>query len=253
MMNRKMLIIANPGETGAENYCAGVHQDVVRYKNFFISNSGGAWDPKEIKTLIRPFSSQVDYALKELKTADYSIVVYCGHGYSRKSGTTMVELRTNNDYDSNNFNQGAHKHTVILDCCRATYEPIYESAQERYDLRDSIEHSIVRNQARARFDNAIQSCPSGLVVLYACSIGETAGDDEVKGGVYSHALRSAAIRWSRMTTGSGTASVVQIHNIATKIVCQETGSHQNPQIIKPRSSPYFPFCVAEEKTRYFYK
>ena len=44
MMRRKMLIIANPGETGAENYCAGVHQDVVRYKTFFISNSGGAWD-----------------------------------------------------------------------------------------------------------------------------------------------------------------------------------------------------------------
>lgn len=252
-MTRKMLIIANPGETGAENYCEGVNQDVVQYKNFFISNSGGAWEPKEIRTLIRPFSFQVDSALKELKTADYSMVVYCGHGYSRKSGATMVELRTNCDYDSSKFNQGAHKHTVILDCCRATYEPIYESAQERYDLRDSIEHSMARNQARARFDNAIQSCPSGLVVLYACSIGETAGDDEVKGGVYSHALRSAAIRWSRVTANSGTASVVQIHNTAAQTVCQETGGHQNPQIIKPRSSPYFPFCVAEDKTFYLYR
>ena len=248
-MTRKMLIIANPGETGAENYCEGVNRDVVQYKKFFISNSGGAWEPKEINILIRPSPFKVDFALKELKTVDYSMVVYCGHGYSRKSGATMVELPTNCDYDSNKFNRGAHKHTVILDCCRATYEPIYESAQERYDLM--IEHSAARNLARARFDNVIQSCSPGLVVLYACNIGETAGDDEVKGGVYSHALRSAAINLSRVTAGSGTASVVQIHNIAAENVRRETGGHQNPQIIKPRSSPYFPFCVAEEKTLHY--
>ena len=244
-MIRRMLIIANPGEDGAENYCEGVNQDVTHYKKFFISNLGGAWEPTEIKTLMCPIPSQVDSALKELKRADYSMVVYCGHGYSRKSGETMVELRTNCDYDSSKFNQGAHKHTVILDCCRVTYEPTYESAQRRY-AKDSIEqHSMARNQARARFDSVIQSCPSGLVVLYACSIGETAGDDEIKGGVYSHALRSAAISWSEVNSGSRAASVVQIHNTAAQTVRQETGGHQNPQIVKPRSSPYFPFCVAE--------
>lgn len=30
-MKRKMLIIANPGERDAENYCEGVNQDVTRY------------------------------------------------------------------------------------------------------------------------------------------------------------------------------------------------------------------------------
>lgn len=251
-MTRKMLIIANPGEQGSESYCEGVNQDVTQYKNFFLSNLGGAWEPEEIETLVCPFAVQVDASLKKLTLADYSMVVYCGHGYSRKNGVTMVELRTNCDYDSTKFNQGAYKHTVILDCCRAIYEPIYESTQERYDLKDSMEHSTARNIARKKFDNAVQNCPTGIVILYACSIGETAGDDEVKGGVYSHALRSVATDWGRSNAGLETASVVLIHNIATQIVCQESGGHQNPKIMKPRSSPYFPFCVAENRKTYLY-
>lgn len=251
-MIRKMLIIANPGEVGAENYCEGVNQDVKLYNKFFTSNSGGAWEPEEIELLVRPYSFQVDAALKKLTMTDYSMVVFCGHGYSRKNGTAMVELRTNCNYDSTKFNQGACKHTVILDCCRGIYEPIYESAQERYDLKDSIEHSLARNQARARFNNAVQDCPTGLVVLYACSIGESAEDDEIKGGIYSHALRSAAISWSKANIGSGTASVVLMHNTAVQTVSRETGGRQNPKIIKPRSSPYFPFCVAEDTTPYLY-
>ena len=246
-----MLFIANPGEIGAENYCEGVNQDVTQYKRFFLSNAGGAWEPEEIEVLVCPYAFQVDTALEKLTSADYSMVVFCGHGYSRKNGATMVELRTNCDYDSIKFNQGACKHTVILDCCRVVLEPIYESHQ-RYNFSNSIEHSTARNQARKKFDDAVQKCPTGLVVLYACNIGETAGDDEVKGGVYSYALRSAAIDWGKKNTGAETASVVLMHDTATQIVQQETGGHQNPKITKPRSTPYFPFCVAENRTPYLY-
>lgn len=251
-MTRKMLIIANPGDPGAEGYCEGVNRDIVQYKNFFISTFGGAWESEEIQILNRPFPFQVDEALNALKMADYSMVIYCGHGYSRENGTTMVELRANYDYDSTKLNQGSRRHTVILDCCRVVCEPLYEGVQERYDLKNSIEHSLARSQVRARFDLDVQRCSPGIVVLYACGIGETAGDDELNGGVYSHALRSAAIRWSRANAGSGTASVVQIHNTAAQDVCQETGGRQNPQSIKPRSAPYFPFCVAPDKKTYIY-
>lgn len=252
-MKRKMLIIANPGDEGAENYCEGVNQDVTQYGSFFLSNIGGAWRPEEIKILRCPSAFQVDTELKTLKLADYSMVVYCGHGYSRKDGTTMVELHANCDYDSTKFNQGAYRHTVILDCCRAIPEPIFESAQERYDLKHSMKDSAAYNQARVNFDNAVQRCSPGLVVLYACSMGETAEDDEDKGGVYSHALRSVATRWARTNVGFETASVVQIHNAAAQIVCQETGGRQNPKNIKPRSSPYFPFCVADGRATYLYR
>lgn len=138
-MKRKMLIIANPGELDAENYCEGVNQDVTRYHRFFTSIQGGAWKPDEIKTLIRPEPREVDLALSELKSADYSMVIFCGHGYSRKNGTTMVELYKDCDYDSNNFKQGAARHTVILDCCRVVYEPVSESVSNHYELRASAD------------------------------------------------------------------------------------------------------------------
>ena len=74
-MKRKMLIIANPGELNAENYCEGVNQDITRYQCFFTSIQGGAWKSDEIKTLIRPEPRDVDLALSELKSADYSMVM----------------------------------------------------------------------------------------------------------------------------------------------------------------------------------
>lgn len=70
-----MLIIANPGERDAENYCEGVNQDVTRYQCFFTSIQGGAWKSDEIKTLICPEPWEVALALSELKSAEYSIVI----------------------------------------------------------------------------------------------------------------------------------------------------------------------------------
>ena len=252
-MKRKMLIIANPGELNAENYCEGVNQDVTRYHRFFTSIQGGAWKSDEIKTLIRPEPWKVTLALSELKSADYSMVIFCGHGYSRKNGTTMVELYKDCDYDSDNFKQGAARHTVILDCCRAVYEPVTESVLNHYELRASSDHSAALQHARAVFDDAVQQCPRGLAVLYACSIGETAEDNEETGGVYSHALRSAALQLSETLPASKTASVVRVHNDATQAVRRETGDHQKPTITKPRSEPYFPFCVSSSTASFMHR
>ena len=252
-MKRKMLIIANPGERDAENYCEGVNQDVTRYHRFFTSIQGGAGKPDEIKTLIRPKPREVDLALSELKSAEYSMVIFCGHGYSRKNGTTMVELYKDCDYDSNNFKQGAERHTVILDCCRAVYEPVTESVLNHYEFRASADHSPALQHARAVFDDAVQQCPCGLAVLYACSLNETAEDNEETGGVYSHALRSAALRLSETLPASKTASIVRVHNDAAQAVRRETGDHQNPTITKPRSEPYFPFCVSSSTASYMHR
>lgn len=243
-MIRKMLIISNPGELGADNYCEGVNQDVTRYREFFMSAAGGSWESYEIQMLNQPYPSQVDVALRELASANYSMVIFCGHGYSRRDGTTIVELRKGCDYDSRNFNRGALKHSVILDCCRVVWETAIEEAQSRFDLHEFAERSISREIARARFDNALAQCQNGLVILYACDTNESAEDDSRNGGVYSHALRSTAVSWSKSQTGEKTASIVAMHDVATRKVRSLTDDRQNPQIVKPRTVPYFPFVVS---------
>ena len=47
-LSRKALLICNPGEDGAENYCKGVFVDVKRYRELLMSPIGGAWLDTEI-------------------------------------------------------------------------------------------------------------------------------------------------------------------------------------------------------------
>lgn len=246
-MSRKMLIISNPGEPGADNYCEGVNQDVTRYREFFMSIAGGAWEANEIKTLNRPHPDQVDAALTELVGSNYSMVIFCGHGYCRFDGTTMVELRKGFDYDSTKFYCGSRKHTVILDCCRVLWDKILEHAQTDFSLRQLSEYPVSRALARARFDAALAKCPNGLITLYACDNNESAEDDSRNGGIYSHALRSTAIAWSKLQSEEKTLNVVAAHNSASIKVRALSGNRQNPQIVKPRLEPYFPFAVSAQK------
>lgn len=251
-MLRRMLIIANPGRQGEENYCEGVNKDVTSYQNFFTSKSGGAWEESEIRILKQPFPWQVDSALQWLIPAAYSMVIFCGHGYSRKDGTTVVELKSGYDYDSEKFFKGADKHSVILDCCRAVVEEeLLEHARE--DGTILFEREINRETARKRFDEAVSRCSSGQIILYSCDLEETAGDDSRNGGVYSHALRTAADAWSKSRSDEEYASIVAIHNTASVKVRNLSGGRQNPQICKPRTTRYFPFAVSLlEKQKYVY-
>ena len=53
-MTRRALIISNPGELGAENYCEGVNKDVINYKKYLMSSVGGGWYEDEIVCLEKP-------------------------------------------------------------------------------------------------------------------------------------------------------------------------------------------------------
>ena len=51
-------------------------------------------------------------------------------------------------------------------------------------------------EARRFYEEKIAAADSGLVVMYACALGEVAGDDSQKGGYYSYSLRRAALEWA---------------------------------------------------------
>lgn len=250
MLKRKMLIIANPGEIGDEYYCEGVNKDVENYLNFFTSAIGGAWSTDEITTLKRPNPVQVDQAVNQLRMADYSVVIFCGHGYSLRNGDTMLELKRNVTYDSMRLRQGAGRHVMILDCCREVVQPLMESAQERYFLKHFDQQPVSLQAARAYYDNAVERCQRGLIVLHGCDINECAGDDSRLGGYYSYMLCSAARQWSSSPSGGQVSSIVAIHNTASEAVETASKGTQHPQIEKPRSGPYFPFAVAEYRQGY---
>ena len=102
-----------------------------------------------------------------------------------------------------------------------------------------------KQKARRYYDEQLLKCPRGLVVMQACDIDETAGDDEKKGGYYSYSLIACAEDWENQQNGyvEKCMSVVACHNGARSRVQSLSGGNQNPQIEKPRSMPYYPFAV----------
>ena len=108
-MDRKALIISNPGEVGEENYCDGVSVDVANYINYLTSPLGGAWYRSEIIHLDRPTSTEVDKQIKLLKGCDYAFIAFCGHGYySFELKSTILILRKHIELDSLSLRSGAN-------------------------------------------------------------------------------------------------------------------------------------------------
>lgn len=145
-------------------------------------------------------------------------MIFAGHGYySQSRKTTMLELRKGEEIDSLELRAGAPKQTLILDCCRkieveTLRKAVFaEAVQKRADI-----HS---DECRRYYDDRIARCPSGIAVLWACSIGETAGDDKARGGYYSFSLLDEAESWAKdnnvdISRNVSILSVVGAHDFA---------------------------------------
>ena len=250
---RRALLISNPGEKGAENYCKGVYVDVKNFTQFLSSSEGGAWDiSTEIKHLDRPSVSIVRLWLALYSTADYSLVIFSGHGwYSSEHKDRILELRKDEQIVSNELIKGARKRTLILDCCQLVHAEStkiktaqFEALANRYLMRTAS-----RENCRKLFDDGIQRAPLGIVRMTSCSIGETATDDDERGGRYSGSLIECLNDWSqaqarkRSLDGDALMSVVETHECAAAKTRSLSEGQQNPTIEKPRSGPYFPMAV----------
>ena len=246
-MKRLALILANPGEAGAPNYCEGVNLDVEAYSQFLRANFGGAWYSSEIDVLKRPSVAQARLALGKLKGVDYGLVIFAGHGeYITSKKTTVLELRRGEEIDSLELRSGASKQTVVLDCCRSIAPEskravvFAEAMQKRADTS--------ADSCRFYYEKRISECPSSVSILWACTIGETAGDDRTRGGYYSLGLLDESENWAKNSTTDvsknySILSVVEAHDKATPTVLRLSGERQHPTIEKVRSGPYFPFAV----------
>jgi Caspase domain len=240
-MNRRALIIGSP-----DSKIPGAKKDIENYKKFFLSPLGGLWRQAEIVALESPTKSQVTSQINALKSADYSVVVFAGHGGHVSASTPpIVVLQPNVEISSSELRIGAPKHTLILDCCRKL-EPqmIVDSALDKAVLR---KHALNEEECRKYFDKAINDSGNGLVVLYGCGLNETAGESS-QGGWYSTSLIAAAVNWeadSNVDTSKNydTLSVIDSHDRSVPKVRSLSGNRQNPAREQPRATKYFPFAV----------
>lgn len=246
-VNRQALLIGCPGKRGTDSYLGGVARDLDNYNRFLRSPLGGAWYSHEVVALDDPRAGAVRAAIQNLKSADYSLVLFSGHGYySAQKRSTIVCLSGDDEMDSAELRAGAKKHTLILDCCRIVSKTVL--AEDTLAKMDSMARTLSTSDCRIYYDRAISECPSGLVVLHSCDINETAGDDSRRGGYYAYSLIDVAEKWGEsnktdLSKQYSTLRIPRAHDGASDAVRRLTSNRQNPQIEKPRSEPYFPFAI----------
>lgn len=239
-MKRRALIIGSPDKD-----IPGVYDDMKNYRAFLKSFGGGAWYEQEIITLESPTTLQLNIQLELLKSADYSFLVFAGHGgYSEYRRATMLHLNPSTQINENDLKVGAPKRTVIFDACRVLID--------KKPLREAMAKSVIAldnyrslDQSRNLFERSIDDCHPGIAILYGCNIGESAGDIEGIGGRYSAALLEIASGWANFGSNQvGTAlSISDAHNETAKLVSVRSGTTQNPKAEFPRTVPRFPLAV----------
>lgn len=248
MTSRKALLIGAP-----DAKIPGVNIDIENLKNFLMSPNGGLWYEDEITILISPYEAELANAVRKLQSHDYSFTFFAGHGYhSTDRNSTILHINPYQTFDSMFLRYGAHKHTLILDCCRKLQidTNLIKSLTEAKTLNFSESQSLTPWKCRINFDNVISKCDTGIVVMNSCSINQTAGESETKGGYYTSSLINSANSWTKialqninLSNSFDILSTQDCHNIATFNVAQLSGGRQKPSIENSRSRNTFPFAV----------
>ena len=251
-ITRRALLIANPGETGDENYYKGVYVDVRNFRHFLTSAHGGAWnDETEIKVLQQPTKQELARPLIWCGLADYSFILFTGHGcYSKELQEPVLELRANVTIPLSDMLEPNTKRTVILDCCQKIQRTELQEAVNfsKSAMDEARRREPDRNKCRRLFDESIEATSASTVIPQSCSIDEYSTADEMRGSRYAASLIEAADRWaSQQATESwlshDTYSIVAAHNQATATTIRLSAGDQNPIISKAKTGPYFPFAV----------
>jgi hypothetical protein len=246
-MKRKALIIGSPGNEGEKFYLPGVEVDFQAYVAFLKSPLGGAWRDDEIIAWRNPSDILVRIAIRLQADADFSMTVFCGHGYhDEEQDSTYVVLEKDVNLDSTFLRRGASKHILVLDCCRELQPtPKMESFRE---VTAAAQPSLSATECRLFYDQAIEQCANGLVVLHGCAVDEVSNEDSEDGGYYSNGLISAAKGWLKRSkvdtrTDYEVLSITSAHDLTVKTVHRLSGERQNPKIERPRTEKQFPFAV----------
>jgi hypothetical protein len=254
-MDRKVMIISNPGEKDDENYCEGAINDAANYLEYLRSPYGGAWKyPSEFVMFNeRPSVTQLRRELNSFCSLDYSLIIFTGHGeYSTDANSTILELKAGEEINSLELYCGTKKRTLILDCCRKIPKKLL--IEEKF-LRIAVSSvpEFDADVCRQYYNkDVLENCDPAIIIAFSCSIDEFSYDDRSKkGGVYSLNLIRSATNWVRnydLTSfvdneKYATLSIVKAHNNIIDVVKERTGDRQHPSIVKPRSGTYFPFGI----------
>lgn len=165
----------------------GVKLDIAHWKDFLMSASGGQWYDDEIFVTMNPTKKELLSLIVCLKASkpDFAVVVFSGHGAYQRS--TVLEINGKEELISENGMTGiAPRQISVFDCCRGLLQE--ELSESTSHVRTFADGGTFPRNIRPCYEERIMNAIPQQVRLYACSIGESALDDEEVGGLYTTSL-----------------------------------------------------------------
>ncbi len=256
-MTRKALLIGNNTGYQAPTFLKGVNKDLINYSSYLKSGIGGAWvGNTEIKILHNQSRKTILAAIKACQ-ADYSFVVFSGHGYiNSRDGLTYICV-SDGHISEDELNTYLYRRTLILDCCREI------SVTEGFigDIGESFEKGglssilgvrrTIKNP-RQKFDNALAASSRGYFTGYACLTDQLSGDNPLLGGVFSSALIRAGIYFGSKDSYDYTWMAIKaaVQEANFNIGSDPFSSQQPEYVITPSNmNPTYPFALTNQILR----
>jgi hypothetical protein len=241
-MTRNVFIIASPLSPAQTPFYNGVKRDSDNFYNYFRSPMGGAFHPNEIHVLENPdWSSLVVKML--LNRADYSIVVFSGHGYagvpSYLTKLQISENKTVSVLDIAKVNP-ASKQLFIVDACRNFFSEDADVFMRDPVLGLDFPSDLDAIAARTAFEKSVRKAKNGLQIIYSCSQNEFSKRSE-NGGYFSKSLLESVKDWAVNCAVGNVLLGVGAHKMATNYLRGFTNK-QTPQI-EFNSGANFPFAT----------
>lgn len=244
-LTRQAILIGAPSVTPE---LPGVRQDINDFKNFLLSNKGGAWKPTEITTLIDQSPFVVKAHINSAQSADYAFILCAGHGehrVGRNLDETVMYLNEKETISINEVNPKNKRHLVIVDTCRVLVKVTKLAMEERAIAALTLDFAEAYVDYRQVFDDAILTTSEGRIVAYSCDINQAAGDDG-SGGIFTQALLGSATMFK--PTGNSNYGIVNISQAfdVAKDITYKKNAPQSPVFNAGRRRDFFPFCIATQ-------
>lgn len=174
----------------------GVKKDICSFKDFLMSDVGGAWQANEI---LDRCDLSLDFVTKFVgkvrkEAFDYFVIYFSGHGGMKR--TTFLEINPIGEQINEDELGGiAKRQLMIFDCCRCLPKVVANSKVAVFD--ESVENFSVRRAIyRKRYEDMILSAAEQELRLYSCQPDSYSYDTNA-GGVYTQRLIDNAIERSK--------------------------------------------------------
>ena len=230
-MQRRAFLIGGDYKN-PDNALPGVRTDILAWKRFLMSSTGGCWYENEIMDLSGQSKAQILEALQGGRSIDYSLACFSGHGYIAKDrfgfSMTMTLINDAIEMSERELNPASPWTMMVFDCCRKGTD------NEKVAFSNEALNMSYQSNTRSLFEGELLKCERGLVKVFTADEGQAADDDRS----FSRVL----IEVAKGMIGACQDGVLRI-NDAVRYAQAEMPPQQRPVYMGGRRLHHFPFAV----------